>query len=137
MTENPFEGTWSYRSLLNDPHLDVPFDDLRFGQGTLVIEPAPMQRLAGTLGGPGWRLQLQGSRGYGDPMTLRFQGNGLVNGEEWIYDYEGYLVPHWPNGIQQRPAIVGSIVRTIPHASKSGVSPAGVVASWYAVRQDD
>jgi hypothetical protein len=74
-------------------------------------------------------------------MRVRFQGTGIVAGEQWIYDYEGYLVPDWPNGVQQRAAIVGSVVRTIPHsgAVKDGqktIAPAGVVASFYAVRTD-
>lgn len=35
----------------------------------------------------------------------------------------------------QRTAIVGSVERGIPHSSGSGgVAPAGVVASFYAVR---
>jgi hypothetical protein len=71
-------------------------------------------------------------------MRARFQGTGIVNGEQWIYDYEGYLVNHWPNGVQQRPAIVGSVIRTIPHSGgePGTVAPAGVVASFYAVKTD-
>ena len=72
-------------------------------------------------------------------MQVRFQGKGLVSGEEWVYDYIGWLVPVWPNSDAslQRPAIVGSVVRTVPHASSGGgTAPAGVVASFYAVRQD-
>jgi len=45
----------------------------------------------------------------------------------------------WPNSNSrlQRPAFVGSVVRTIPHSSSDGgVSPAGVVASFYAVKMD-
>lgn len=62
-----------------------------------------------------------------------------MSGEEWVYDYIGYVVPAWPNGVNQRPAMVGSIVRTIPHSGSAPktVAPAGVVASWIAVRQDD
>jgi len=46
------------------------------------------------------------------------------------------VVKPWPNGIDQVPAIVGTIVRTIPHSSGSGgVAPAGVVAQWIAVKQ--
>jgi len=65
-----------------------------------------------------------------------FQGKGTVDGELWIYDYECYLVPHWPNGVDQVPALVGSVVRTIPHSGgqPGTVSPAGVVASFYAVK---
>src|ERR1051325_10399503 len=135
MSDNPFVGSWTYRSLLNDPDINTQFNDLEFGRGILVIEDGPMQTLGGTIGGPGWSLNLHGSRAYGSPMEVRFQGKGLVSGEEWIYDYIGWLVPVWPNSTAslQRLAIVGSVVRTIPHSG--GKAPAGVVASFYAVAQ--
>ena len=136
--KNPFVGSWTYRSMLNDPDVNKQFNDLEFGRGTIVIEDGPEEVLRGTIGGPGWSLALHGSRAYGSPMQVRFQGKGLVSGEEWIYDYIGWLVPVWPNSDDrlQRPAIVGSVVRTIPHSgSNGGVSPAGVVASFYAVRE--
>jgi hypothetical protein len=138
MSDNPFVGSWTYRSFLNDPDVGKAFDDLEFGRGTIIIAEAPMQILEGTIGGPGWSLTLEGARAYGNPMHVRFQGKGLVGGEEWTYDYEGYLVPHWPNGVGQRPAIVGSVIRTIPHSGggTGTVSPAGVVGSFYAVRTD-
>ena len=138
MSDNPFVGAWTYRSLLNDPDINTQFNDLEFGRGTIVIEDAAEEVLTGTIGGPGWSLKLYGSRGYGSPAQVRFQGKGLVGGEEWIYDYIGWLVPVWPNSTptQQRPAIVGSVVRTIPHSNgNGGVAPAGVVASFYAVRE--
>jgi hypothetical protein len=127
-SRNPFVGSWTYRSLLND---------VEFGVGTIVIEEAAEELLTGTIGGEGWSLTLHGSRAYGSPMQVRFQGKGVVSGEEWIYDYIGWLVPVWPNSTDtlQRPAIVGSVVRTIPHSSGTGgTNPAGVVASFYAVR---
>ena len=95
-----------------------------------------MQSLQGTIGGPGWSLALKGARQYGNPMHARFQGVGIVNGEQWIYDYDGYLVPDWPNGVDQIPAIVGSVIRTIPHSGgqPGTVNPAGVVCSFYAVK---
>jgi len=138
MSDNPFVGTWTYRSLLNEPSLKPGFDKLEFGRGTIVIQEAPMQILIGTIGGPDWSLALKGSRDYGNPMRARFQGVGIVDGEQWIYDYEGYLVAHWPNGVEQRPAMVGSVIRTIPHSGgePNTVAPAGVVASFYAVRND-
>lgn len=138
MSANPLVGTWTYRSLLNDPDVNQDFSKLEFGRGTLVIEETAPATLGGTIGGPGWSLALHGSFGFGSPMQVRFQGKGLVNGELWIYDYIGWLVPVWPNSDNtlQRPAIVGSVVRTIAHGSgDGGTSPAGVVASFYAVRQ--
>lgn len=139
MSDNPFVGKWTYRSLLNDPDVNQDFDKLEFGRGTIVIEEAEPQLLRGTIGGDGWSLNLHGSRAYGSPMQVRFQGRGLVGGEEWVYDYIGWLVPVWPssNASMERPAIVGSVTRTVPHKSDSGgTSPAGAVASFYATRQD-
>ena len=131
-------GNWTYRSFINDPDLSTQFNDLEFGRGTIAIAASAMNEFSGTIGGPGWQLQLKGSTTYGNPFTVRFQGTGVVGGEQWIYDYIGYVVRPWPNGIDQRAAIVGSIVRTIPHSSGTGgVAPAGVVCSFIAVRQDD
>jgi hypothetical protein len=134
MAESPLVGSWTYRSLLNDPDVAKAFDDLQFGKGTLVIEDGPRELVQGTIGGPGWSLALHGSCGYGSPMQVRFQGKGVVGGEEWIYDYIGWLVPVWPNSDStlQTDAIVGSVTRTIAHSG--GQAPAGVVASFYAVR---
>jgi len=138
MSQNPFVGSWTYRSLLNEPDGSVDFDKLEFGEGTIVInDEAQPELLTGTIGGQGWSLTLHGSRAYGSPSQVRFQGKGLVNGELWIYDYIGWLVPVWPNSTEQmqRTAIVGSVTRTIPHSgSGGGTSPAGVVASFYAVK---
>jgi hypothetical protein len=132
-------GNWTYRSFLSDPDLTTKFNDLEFGRGTIRIDEAPFGTFKGVIGGPGWSLDLNGSTNFGDPFSVRFQGEGVVSGEKWIYDYVGYVIRPWPNGVNQRPAIVGSIVRTIPHTgeSKGTVAPAGVVASFIAVRQDD
>lgn len=130
-------GLWTYRSLLNDPDVATAFNDLEFGRGHIEIENAPMGIFKGRIYGPGWELRLNGSIEYGNPCSVRFQGRGVVSGEEWVYDYVGYLSPPWPAGNAQRPALAGSIIRTVPHASGAGgVAPAGVVCSWYAVMTD-
>jgi hypothetical protein len=132
-------GIWTYRSFISNPDLNADFGALEFGRGNLRIDPAPMQNLNGLIYGDGWQLTLKGSITYGNPFTVRFQGVGVVGGAKWIYDYVGYLVREWPNGVDQRPALVGSIVRTIPHPSGQdgkSIAPAGVVAQWIAVQQD-
>ena len=135
---NVFVGRWSYRSFLNETDLATPPNSLLFGRGTIHFVSAPATVLKGTIGGDTWSLDLQGARSYGNPMTVQFQGRGVVDGVEWVYAYVGYLVPHWPNGVDQRAAMVGSIVRVQPHPSGTGgVAPAGVVASWYAVKTDE
>ena len=126
--DNPFVGRWTYRSFHNDPELSRPF-----GTGTLVLDESDYGRLSGSIGGEGWNLSLAGGYTYGNPFALRFQGSGYISGERWVYDYVGYLVPIWPNGVDQRPAIVGSVIRTVPH--NNGQAPAGYVASFIAVKQ--
>ena len=130
-------GKWTYRSLLNDPKLSTALNDLEFGRGTITIDEAPMGVFQGTIGDTGWSLGLNGSINYGDPYCVRFQGKGVVSGEEWIYDYIGYVIKPWVNGLDQVPAMTGSIVRTLPHTGSSAgtVAPAGVVCSWIAVWQ--
>ena len=136
---NPFVGSWTYRSLLNDPNPATDFEKLEFGLGTLTITDAGPDQLGGSIGGDGWGpLALRGSMNPGNPRQARFQGKGLDNGELWIYDYICWLVPVWPNSTDtlQTAALVGSVVRTIPHSGGDGtVHPAGVVASFYCVRQ--
>jgi hypothetical protein len=43
------------------------------------------------------------------------------------------LIPIWPNGVDQRPAIVGSVIRMVPHSN--GQARAGYIASFIAVMQ--
>ena len=131
-------GTWTYRSFISDPDLGADFNSLEFGRGNIRIDKGEMQQFKGLIYGPGWQLTLKGGITYGNPLTVRFQGKGLVGGAEWVYDYLGYLVNEWPNGVAQRPALVGTIVRTIPHPTGpngQSTAPAGVVAQWIAVKQ--
>jgi hypothetical protein len=129
-------GIWTYRSLLNNPDLSVAFNSLEFGRANLKIEIAENGVLSGKIYDTGWQLDLKGGAQYGNPATLWFQGSGIVSGAPWIYDYLCYIVPHIPNGINQVPALVGSVTRAIPHPDgNGGTSPAGVVASFYAVLQ--
>ncbi|CAF2500815.1 unnamed protein product [Rotaria sp. Silwood2] len=129
-------GNWTYRSFMNHPDETLSFNDLYFALATLEITDS---RNIGILQG---RLifsdnadimSLQGSIHYGYPFTLRFQGIGSTpNIKNFTYDYIGFLVPQWPNGIDQRPSIVGSVIRTLPH----GDHPAGEVASFIAVKRN-
>ncbi|HYH67749.1 MAG TPA: Rid family hydrolase, partial [Urbifossiella sp.] len=131
---HPLVGKWTYRSFRSDPDQATEPNALLFGQGTLEFDTVSPDRVTGTLGGEGWQLNLTGRMEGTSPVTVRFQGKGVINGEEWVYDYAGYLVPRWPNGVDQRPAVVGSIVRTKAHSQ--GTAKAGYVAQWIAVRQD-
>jgi len=139
--KDPFAGQWTYRSFINDPQ-EVGDDPqkalaLIFGEGQLTIEEAGFGDFKGVVSfGAAYVLDLKGWAAYGTPFTARFQGVGRkgTQAEGWVYDYLGYLVPNWPNGIDQRAAIVGSVIRTVPHSN--GQAKAGYVASFVAVKRD-
>jgi hypothetical protein len=118
---DPIVGTWTYRSLLNDPDINKQFNDLKFAAADLIFEKSAFGTLRGKLSFGADYLKLTGAASYGNPFALRFEGVGatsgtIENGKPWIYDYQGYLVPSWPNGVDQRPAIVGSVIRMVPHS---------------------
>jgi len=134
-TNHLVDGLYTYRSLLNNPNLSIDFNSLEFGRANFLIE-ANAGKLRGKIYDTGWELELKGSFQYGSPATLWFQGSGIVSGSKWVYDYLCYVVPQIPNGINQVQALVGSVTRAIDHPNGSGgTSPAGVVASFYAVLQ--
>src|SRR5262249_38716650 len=136
MTQNPnigdLVGTWTYRSLLNDPDVSTDFSKLEFARAHIDIDDAPMGVFKGRIYGTDWSLDLNGAIGYGTPWSVYFQGNGFTKGADWLYYFTGCVVPPWPNGVDQRPAIVGSVTRIRGGAG----DPVNIVRSFYAVRAD-
>jgi hypothetical protein len=124
-------GIWAYRSYLN--RADQPV----FGAGLLTFQAPTPTTLTGTFDmGSGLVLDLQGTimpaTGNG-PLALEIRGIGRPNTDTdgWEYDYHAFEAFHWPNGIDQVQSLVGSVLRARPHDG----NPAGVTASFIAVRQ--
>jgi hypothetical protein len=69
----------------------------------------------------------------GAPLTVHTIGTGPAGTqtEGWEHDYHAHAAHTWPSGVNQVPALVGSVIRAKPHGS----APAGYVASFIAVRQ--
>jgi len=134
---NPFVGKWSYRSFLNNPDLNVEFNALRFAAAPMELASSSFHQVRGKLifdPDETEFMLLNGVCSFGNPFAVRMQGiGGSPQTQGWIYNYQGFLVPNWPDSVDQRPAIVGSVIRTVPHGADK---PAGVVASFIAVRQD-
>jgi hypothetical protein len=68
-----------------------------------------------------------------NPPALLITGTGRegTSTAKWVYQYQGYIVPNWAEGVNQVPAIVGTVIRTIPHNGGA----AGVVVSFIAVKR--
>ena len=134
-----YEGTWTYRSLLDNPDLDTAFNDLRFGAGIITFgNIAYDQILDGKLDmGGGYELLLRGEllRNIGGIVGIRWTGTGETGTptEGWVYDYRGERTPDWSGATDQADVIVGSVIRTVAH----GGAPAGFSATFYMVKQSD
>jgi len=133
-------GKWTYRSYVNSTDLVSDADGalaLIFGQGIFTFVTPSSTVLQGNLDmGGGLVLDLQGTiQPAADkcPLTVAIVGNGRAGTKTdgWEYDYHGCLAHQWPNGVNQVPALVGSVIRAKPHNG----SPAGFVASFIAVKQ--
>jgi hypothetical protein len=134
---NPLLGKWIYRSFVSNPDMAATPEKLIFGIGRLTVEPSELDQFNGRLAFDADVLQLRGTVSFANVITVRFQGVGIegdAKSDNWVYDYLGFLAPSWPNGVAQRPAIIGTIVRTLPHSE--GKARAGVVNCWIAVKQD-
>lgn len=123
-------GTWAYRSYRNTNDQQI------FGGGTMTFTTPTSTTLKGTLDmGSGLVLDLDGTitpEDKGAPLTVHIIGNGRpgTDTDGWEYDYHGYLGYMWPNGVDQVPSLVGTIVRAKPHNGGA----AGVTASFIAVK---
>jgi len=124
-------GKWLYRSFVNNPS---PNDDPQlFGQGELTFQSSDYSHLVGDFDFGKWgQMTVKGNVHFGNPFQLRFQARGVkgTGAEEWVYDYNAYYIPNWMEGIDQVPAIVGSVIRTESH----GQAQAGVVASFIMLK---
>ena len=129
-----FNGDWTYRSLRNLP-IETPFSDLQFATAVMRFQKCSGDSIFGVLDmGKGWALNLKGKQTTGNGSTTFYiQGLGVPNSStaNWEYDYQGYVVPKWKNGIKQVEACVGSVFRAKPH----GDAKAGETASFYMTRQ--
>lgn len=137
---NPFAGTWTYRSFLNKPALTGGDPDklaaLLFAEATWTVKDTPGNVFDGQLSfGPTDIMDLKGKitpagNGTGPHVHIVGQGRPGTSTEHLFYDYDASLTEHWPNGVNQVPAITGSVIRVKPHDGE----PAGVVASFIAVK---
>lgn len=133
-------GEWVYRSVLNIPDENVPFctndstgctSELEFATALMMLQSSG-DSITGELDmGEYGKLELTGN--FVSENSFRITGTGLkgTNTDGWIYDYFGYTVPMWENGVNQKNTLVGSVIRTADH----GNAKKGKVASFYLVKK--
>ena len=160
--ENALPGKWTYRSYLNRADILVNADPepavqnlaaifgqgstannaakafaLVFGEGIMAFDaPSANNGVTGTLDmGGGYVLDLKGTMQTspsGDiSVELIGTGRDSTPTANWEYDYKATTTPKWANGVGQIPTLVGTVIRAKPHDGQ----PAGVVASFIAIKQ--
>ncbi len=141
-----FTGKWTYRSLLNSTDVNADFDSLEFAGATIQLANTGTDSLKGQILWPGDStgqlngLNLTGKYFYNDTTLCYFLegiGDSTLGTQGWQYNYQGYLVPKWPEGVDQATVFVGSVARVKKHScdsSGNNCHPAGVVATTYIVK---
>jgi hypothetical protein len=143
-----FNGKWTYRSLLNSSDVNADFDSLEFAAATINLSYFGRDSLKGQIlwamdsaGTIFNGLNLTGTCYYNDTTLCYFLegfGDSTLGTAGWQYNYQGYLVPRWPEGVDQAGVLTGSVVRVKKHSCDSlgnNCHPAGLVATTYMVKQ--
>jgi hypothetical protein len=137
-------GSWTYRSFHNKhtrvyPAAPPTAHGLILQEAVFKLETPTDTTLQGTIelsGGGVLDIDLTGGevRPAEVPPEFTFRGTGRpgTGTAGWEYVYHGHLTRQWPNGINQRPALVGSVIRLKPHGE---AAPAGSVYPFIAVKQ--
>lgn len=133
-------GSWTYRSLLNDTAWQEDFDSLAFAAAIMNLKIVGKDSITGTIlwntAPPDAGLKISGHYYYDGNITcysLTGVGDSAMGTAGWQYDYQGYIVPKWSFGVNQADVLVGSVARAKPHSGE----PAGLVATTYMVRRSN
>jgi hypothetical protein len=159
--DSSLTGKWTYRSYLNRADIVVGDDpepavrnlaamfgqgstannaakalSLIFGEGVMTFDPPSGNTITGNFDmGGGYVLDLKGTMqatGSGDVAVELFgTGRAGTPTANWEYDYKASTTPKWPNGVNQIPTLVGTVIRAKPHDGGA----AGVTASFIAIKQ--
>jgi hypothetical protein len=139
-------GLWTYRSFnptfVEGDQTAPQEKELIVAEGVFRLETPTSTTLKGAFEmWSGWFLDLLNGRvqpdalGY-DTSSFEIVGTGRPDTATagWEYRYHGHLT-RWPDHIDDRPPLVGSVFRAKTHNGVPPRSPAGEVFSFIAVKQ--
>ena len=115
-------GSWTYRSFRNNatyPYLTAPptAHGLILQEALFKLETPTDTTLQGTIEWQGGGLDLRGTdRGSGFDIVGTGRPGTDTNG--WEYRYDGYLISPLPHANDERPTLVGSVIRAKPHGDR-------------------
>lgn len=140
MESSELEGSWTYRSLHNDP-TPIAGDPQRaialfFAEAEFRFKATSASTFTGVIDWGSGGLDLSGTIGpsaAGAASIVSIVGLGRpgTQTDGWEYDYNACLAHTWPIGVGQVSALVGSVIRAKPHNGAA----AGYTASFIAVKR--
>lgn len=141
MDPHQFNGTYTYRSFINEQSIVDDFSKLQFAEAELSLFASGDGTVTGLLSWP--TKDDDSERAYMDingrivkrePFLVQFDGIGRKGSavENFHYRYELQLAKSWPEVTKPRTCLVGSVLRVKDHGS----AKAGVAASVIAVRRE-
>lgn len=139
-------GYYTYRSFIDNPLPVDNFNKIKFFEAELFLVILPDGKVTGTLSPdalPGSAqkqfMDISGlMKKEGSRITLEFRAKGRENTaiHDYLYDYSCSQTQVWESGDKQRHCITGTVIRVQDHGTSDQIYPAGVTASFIAVKRD-
>jgi hypothetical protein len=140
-------GYYTYRSFIDIPLPVDDFNKIRSEESELFLIVLANGTVSGTLSFPADPgapqkefMDITGVvKNWSSPLTIEFTGKGRPNTEifDYVYEYSSSVAHSWEKGINQRLALIGTVLRAQDHhGSANQVAKAGETASFVSVKRD-
>ncbi len=145
MSTDKLSGRWTYRSFRNIPDPVGDFNQIRFAESDIVLNVGADGRVSGIMSFPSGAaeadkgfMDLTGSIIGQEPLRLQFRGRGraATRWQDYEYSYDGTLAPAMAGARDQRPVLVGTVMRVRERAGGNEAAEAGVTGTFAAVKRD-
>jgi hypothetical protein len=130
-------GTYTYRSFLNRPEPVDDFNKLKFAELELKLAVGADGEISGELiFTDSLSMDMVGRVSGESPVAFTLTGRGRPGTPiaDFHYEYDGRVLRHWENGINQRMTLAGTVLRAADHGSGASLARAGQTASFLAVK---
>ena len=141
MNNFDLSGYYTYRSFINNPDPVEDFNKIQFAEAELFLNVRTDGAITGTLAFPAYALadtkafmDITGRVRDWSSAVLELEGLGRpgTDTDSFDYKYQGSFAPTFSDATSERMALVGTVMRAKAHGS----APAGVTASFVAVKRD-
>ncbi|MES5819736.1 hypothetical protein [Streptomyces sp. RG80] len=115
------------------------FNKLKFAELELRLEVGADGEISGELVFTNsLSMDMVGQVSGDSPVTLTPTGKGRPGTSiaDSHYEYDGRVLRHWENGINQRMTLAGTVLRAADHGSGASLARAGQTAGFLAVKRD-